>query len=75
MIVGLVGAAALVSTVIVATTFRRTAVKVVHPLKGSINRRMDLFNDMAKHNPSAARPPRRVDDVYIPAPDGDVAGV
>jgi hypothetical protein len=74
VIIGLVGAAALVSALLVAAFRRRTTIQTAHPLKGSINRRMNLFNNMAKHNPAASRPPRRVEDVYIPAP-GDAVGV
>ncbi|GAX20134.1 hypothetical protein FisN_17Lu153 [Fistulifera solaris] len=74
VIIGLVGAAALVSALLVAAFRRRTTIQTAHPLKGSISRRMNLFNNMAKHNPSASRPPRRVEDVYIPAP-GDAVGV
>ncbi|KAG7338681.1 hypothetical protein IV203_020697 [Nitzschia inconspicua] len=33
-----------------------------HPLKGSINRRMNLFSHLAKHGDDAARPPRRDED-------------
>lgn len=76
LLLGLVGAAALVSAVITATTFRRRQhTKPDHPLKGSISRRMNLFHDiiMAKHNQSASRPPRKVEDVYIPAPGGTAA--
>lgn len=65
----MIGAAALVSALLVAISLRRTPEKA-HPLKGSISRRMTLFNDMAKHNPSATRPPRKVEDVYVPAPGG-----
>lgn len=70
--IGLVGAAVLASAVVAAAFLRRpnTVKAAAHPLKGSLNRRMNLFNEMAKHSQSASRPPRNVDDVYLPAPGG-----
>ena len=45
-------------------------VEVSHPLRGSINRRIELFSHLAEHN-DVQRPPRRYDsDVYLQAPDG-----
>lgn len=44
-----------------------------HALKGSLNRRMTLFSQMAAHS-NVSRPPRRFEeDVYHAAPDGTAA--
>jgi len=33
-----------------------------HPLKGSLNRRINLFSHLAKHADPSSRPPRRTED-------------
>jgi hypothetical protein len=59
---------------LIFVTFQRK-VEVSHPLRGSINRRMELFSHLAEHN-NVQRPPRRFDsDVYLQAPDGKASAV
>ena len=43
----------------VAIPRRKIATEANHPLKGSLNRRISLFSNLAKHSDSANRPPRR----------------
>ena len=46
-----------------------------HPLKGSLNRRINLFSHLARHsNDPEARPPRRHEDtdVYVNADEAIV---
>ena len=46
-----------------------------HPLKGSLNRRINLFSNLARHTSDpAARPPRRHEetDVYVQADEAMV---
>ena len=69
--IGLVGAAMVAGAAIATASFRkaRTATEKAHPLKGALNKRMELFSQMAKHN-HVERPPRMADDKYTEAPDG-----
>jgi len=38
---------------------RTVTTKSDHPLRGSLNRRINLFSNLAQHADSATRPPRR----------------
>ena len=38
---------------------RKIETKAGHPLTGSLNRRINLFSNFARHADSASRPPRR----------------
>jgi hypothetical protein len=59
----MVAAAAVVGAVIAAVVMRkRTVVVKEHPLKGALNRRIQLFSNLADHHDNAARPPRRYDE-------------
>lgn len=57
----MLGIAAVAGMVIAAVVIprRKTATEAKHPLKGSLNKRIDLFANLAKHTSSAERPPRR----------------
>jgi len=55
--------AAVVGAVIAGVVKRKRKVETTeHPLKGSLNRRIQLFNNLASHHEGAARPPRRHDE-------------
>jgi hypothetical protein len=66
-----VGAAVAVgSAIAVALRPKRQLETADHPLKGSLNKRINLFSSLAKHTADpSARPPRRYEeaDVYINA--------
>jgi len=46
----------------VAIPRRKIATDGNHPLKGSLNKRIGLFSNLAKHPSSSSRPPRRDED-------------
>jgi len=56
--------AAVVGMIIAAVAIprRKTAEVDNHPLKGSLNKRISLFGNLAKHTASTNRPPRRDED-------------
>jgi hypothetical protein len=60
----LLGVAAVAGVAIAAAAVPRRRVETPeHPLKGSLNRRINLFSHLAQHaSDPAARPPRRGDD-------------
>lgn len=67
-IIGIVGAAVIIAAVVATASIRRSSPKLdAHPLKGSLDRRMKLFSQLAVHM-KADRPPRSAD--YYQAPDG-----
>lgn len=50
-------------------------VEVAHPLKGALNRRIEMFSHLAEHS-KVDRPPRRYEeDVYRQAPEGAVGAI
>ena len=58
-----VAVAAVVGAVIAAVVVKKRKVNTKqHPLKGALNRRIQLFSNLADHHDSAARPPRRYDE-------------
>ena len=55
--------AAVVGAMIAAVVIKkRKVVEKEHPLKGALNRRIQLFSNLANHHEEAARPPRRYDE-------------
>jgi len=55
--------AAVVGAAIAALVIKkRKVVEREHPLKGALNRRIQLFSNLAGHHEEAARPPRRYDE-------------
>eukprot|EP00934_Nitzschia_sp_Nitz4_P004079 Nitzschia sp. Nitz4//scaffold226_size53432//627//1333//NITZ4_006688-RA/size53432-augustus-gene-0.59-mRNA-1//-1//CDS//3329542712//4069//frame0 len=65
----LLGAAAVAGVAIAAAAVPKRRVETTeHPLKGSLNRRINLFSNLAEHSSNAARPPRRGEDgAYVNA--------
>ena len=66
----LLGVAAVAGVAIAAATVPKRRVETSdHPLKGALNRRINLFSHLAKHpNGPGARPPRLVEDgAYVNA--------
>ena len=63
----LLGAAAVAGVAIAAAVIPKRKVETNdHPLKGSLNKRINLFSNLAQH--SESRPPRRgIDDGYVNA--------
>lgn len=59
----MLAAAALVGAALAVVVVRKRKVEAKdHPLKGALNRRIKLFNNLAGHHEDAARPPRRYDE-------------
>jgi len=59
----MIAAAAVVGGVIAALVVKKRKVETRdHPLKGALNRRIQLFSNLASHHEEAARPPRRYDE-------------
>lgn len=59
----LLATAALAGAAIAAVVVKKRKVETkAHPLKGALNRRIELFSNLAGHHGDAARPPRRYDE-------------